>query len=818
MKLRLLYSTLLLVFPLLANAQKAPELPAKCEAFQPTVIKNNILLKESDAEKLSKTEWGQRDKTTDRKYWTVYSDRDNNPTYTAPDGKTKCGTLAFNEQLRIAVIKSGYALVYSEPKISETYPKISSAAESRGWVPMSKLLLWESCLTNDRGIYNKALLCINLDNVKKDVSSIGKGYLSPDDKTKTVSLTTDMNFYFIMKKEKGMALLASQYKIDGSLTDKVLYCWVPEASYVPWNQRSCAEPTWDHEDVKYFSDKKTTIKIFKDKAMGGSPISSIKFKWNNSQKYDQYEYRMNPFELRYPILDDGTKVIYNLSTFSTIGGTTTIGDQAKKSNEQIITERQKKVLEDMQNINLGIVIDGTTSMGEFYPAVKEAIKEGCKYFSKNYKIKVGVVIYRDYPDGDKGLVEVFPMADPKNNTKLDAFLDKGGEYGVKSSKNDKSNTEALYYGINTALDRFSFKPDQSNILLVVGDCGNAANDTKGPSASELTKKMIAKKVNVMGFQVINKNDPDWNSFNNQLQDLMKNSLKGQYDALNAKLNVRVTGKQYLNDSKKLNGYDFSGSGDLDLFICSHRFADANVNGGKMNVSSLESYLESSIGTFAATIQKKIDEVAKQDTKEIEKVLREVSGFSGGSDKGSTMSVSEEFIREKFKDLGLSINTAANSVINFRGYANKVDASSRDFFKPVLFISNEEFQELLKRLAPVNEAASVRTNDREPYINAMKALVRSLAPGLSDAEMSSMGNGEIMNMIAGLNEAASALNEYTLNDLSNQAVVSQSQYLKILTDFTRSFKNLQSIKNSKTYKFVKEFNGAKYYWIPIEDLP
>lgn len=162
---------------------------------------------------------------------------------------------------------------------------------------------------------------------------------------------------------------------------------------------------------------------------------------------------------------------------------------------------------------------------------------------------------------------------------------------------------------------------------------------------------------------------------------------------------------------------------------------------------------------------------------------------------------------------------SNALVNFRGYAKKQDASGREFFKPVIFISAEEFQDLLKRLAPVAEAASnSQTKDRTPYIEALKALVRSLAPGMTDAEMSRLSNGDIMNMIAGLNESASALQGNTLDDLSNQQAVNPAQYLRIITDFRRKYANLVRIRQSKGYKFIKEFNGATYYWVPIEDLP
>ena len=182
--------------------------------------------------------------------------------------------------MRIAQIQGNYALVYSEPKVGLQYPLISELAECKGWVPMNHLLLWQSCLANDRGIYNKALLCVNLE-AKNTSGALGAGYLNPDRKGKSIPLTTDMNFYFIMKQENDMALLAIQNRVDGSMSDQVLYCWVPERSFVPWNQRSCLEPTWEREDVEYYAAKHEQVKIFATQSEAvsqqGRPISFIPF-------------------------------------------------------------------------------------------------------------------------------------------------------------------------------------------------------------------------------------------------------------------------------------------------------------------------------------------------------------------------------------------------------------------------------------------------------------------------------------------------------------------------------------------------------------
>ncbi len=798
-----------------ASSFAQPNLPAKCQASLPKIL-TGIILNENDAVALNNSrDFGQSN--TVGKYWIAYSDRDNNTTYMEPNtASAQCSALQFNETVRIAKIQNGFALVYVEPNKTLEYPLISADAKCRGWIPMKKLLLWNSCLANDKGIYNKALLCVNLDKSSAQTKNFGLGYYGPSTSSSSMQLTTDMNFYYIMKRENGMSLLATQSKMDGSFSDKVLFCWAQEQSFVPWNQRSCLEPTWKHEDVEYFAAKNIKVNIYKNNKFDSKAISNIPFRKKNSSTYDQYLYRMSGSSLRYPILDDGSDMIYNMSTFSTIGGQAA-GTDPQADGLSTADSIKLARLNRMLNINLAIVIDGTSSMEPYYPAVKEAIKSGIQYFSQNYNIKVGVVIYRDYADGDAGLVEVLPLTNVKNITRINDFLDSGGRYGIRSSANDKTQTEAFYYGLNEALDKLRFRDGESNIMLVVGDCGNDANDTKCASREDIISKIVANKMHVMGFQVQNQNVAAFNSFNNQLLYILRNSLLANYKKYNA--DIKVSSRQSKNAAGAVEGYNYVANTDYQLYIGNHRFADANVNKGKMDPKMLTGHMTSAISDFASAIQEQINLIVNsgRDPKP-KKPSNPGTGFTG-TGPGGGINIADEFIRETLGEEWAEAMKGTNALVNFRGYAKKKDESGRDFFKPVIFISMEEFDDLLKRLAPVSEAAlSSNVKDRTPYIEAMKALVRSLVPGIRDNDMAKLSNGQITAMIGGLNEAAGALKTYTLDDLSDQTAIPAAEYQRIITDFSRKFKNLSRTRASKSYKFVKEFNGAKYYWIPIEDLP
>ena len=109
-----------------------------------------------------------------------------------------------NEKLRIASIENKRALVYVEPVASTTWPKISSQAICKGWVPMDKLLLWDICISDETGVYQKALLCLNADVQSTDR---GYGYKEPQDMTKKEALDPTFKFYYVMKKTNNLLFI-----------------------------------------------------------------------------------------------------------------------------------------------------------------------------------------------------------------------------------------------------------------------------------------------------------------------------------------------------------------------------------------------------------------------------------------------------------------------------------------------------------------------------------------------------------------------------------------------------------------------------------
>lgn len=753
----------------------------KCEAYLPSVLLDNTVLKESVVnEFLKDSSYGQAGKAPSaKKYWVVYSDRADNKTYRNSNGTAAYKTVGWNEELRIARISGKYALVYSEPNAKVKWPNISKDAIAMGWIPMDNLLLWDTCLADDKGIFYKALVCRNVD-AGNDTSSgkVGKRYLHPTLQSRSLDMDAGVRFYFIMKRDKGgKVLLATQDNVNG-VSSKVLYGWLSPNAYIAWNQRSCIEPTWDIEDVEYLASKRAEAQIYDDE---GDLASS----WQFAEKAgdDDDKYRMAPGMLRFPILDGTTETKYECSSFG--------------AQDIAVDERRLEILKKKQNIKLIIVIDGTRSMGKYFSSVYEAIQKGCEFFDEDkFSLQVGVVIYRDYPDGQKGLVEIFPFSRP-NDTNLYNFLQKGGEYGIGSAKADLTHTEALFYGINEAIDKLKLDPSESNVMLVVGDCGNAENDPKAPTQKEIEEKIIKYEINLLSFQVRNRDAEAWDIFNTQMRTINMNTLQAKYDAISDEETKIIS-------ARRGNGFEFRNSARQDpsligeeLFFGINRYATVGLD---IDPEVLTELIRESLKTYAKVVQNQINLIVNPSYIPVSAEIKSSVGFRQN--------------QNWLKKHGLETST---ELLAFRGTTAKTYNEVVEYYKPVLFITDRELSELLRRLEPVYQVANkANSDDRKPYIDAIKALLRGFVPDLTDDDMYKMGMSAITNMIQGLNVSSAAMNgEYTLNDIAEK--ISKPTYRDLVNSFANKYRALKSLYDGD-YKYKKEFNNAIYYWIPIEDLP
>ncbi len=766
----------------------APQLPGNCTAGLPSLLLKKTI-KESEVNALVRSgKWGQTNKSD--KYWTVYSDRSHNTTYNTPSTSGgKCDELDFNEQVRIATIENGFALVYTENQKGVIYPLVSSNAKSRGWIPMENLLLWSSCPTDEAGIYNKALIVLNIDEAKKGNSDIDRRYQNPMTKESPQKLVADMNFYFVMKKsENGLVLLARECKMEG-YTYSVLYGWVSSGSFVPWSQRTCIEPNWKPSVAEEL--KGTRVNVYRD----GSRATDIELgRVNKITQNPTTKYRLEPQLMRYPLLNNtsGNDNQYFVTAFARPDGTShvpTVPTGYDNSSAGVINEAMK----ELSIINLIVVIDGTKSMENFYQPTQKIIQRAYDYFGKESKtVKVGVVIYRDYTDGQY-VTEHLSMRSPTDPS-VAKFLQTGGNYGVKSSPSDRTLAEALFKGLEVALDTrtMGYSKDNSNLMFVIGDCGNDLEDTKCLSQEAIVKKCVENRVQLSAFQVRNENEQSFFSFRKQMNAIVRDNMKAQY------------GKGKFDELA--DGYEFNAgvSKNQNFFIGSTRNAEL---GKQMDVAKLYDLVKNSYMQFDDAIQAQMSVVEKGGD-----IIRETA--EAGVSTNSSMEM--RLLEGIFTPAQIAEIKKSNSLMAFQGYTDKRDASKNlDYWQPIVYISSDEFAQLMEKLQPVMSAAT--TGNRKPYVDAMKELTRSMIPDITPKEMDEKDVKEIMALVSGLNVKTGSLGGRTLIQIQDENVVKQDEFDGMIADFQNKFRKLKKIRENK-YDFSIERNKTTWYWIPVEDLP
>ena len=799
MKRLLTFAVLMLSF---VGAFAQTDLPGACTAALPKLLEPDLLRDQDIQNFLSSSNWGQDNKTNT--YWKVYSDRANNVTYTSPNNKSeRFATLGLNDELRIAKIENGYALVYVEQYTAAIYPKINKPV-SKGWVPMDHLLLWSSCPADEKGIYHKALPLVNVDEYMKAKSNgtekdMGKVFDNPMAKSNPKKLKASMEFYFVMKedKESGMVLLSKRNILTGK-TSQVLYGWVNKASYVSWNQRSCLEPNWNKEVAEKFKDQK--VPVYFDKNLS-EQCASMPLGRENKLGQEVTKYRMYPDEMRYPILDDSNNDnIYKVTAFVAPGSKDGHVQRIRTGEDKSQIERREKAANLIRTINIIMVIDATSSMKEFYPTVQKIVQEANSYFSKETGnvVKVGVVLYRDYPDGAL-CTEYLPMKTP-SSAELASFLTNAGKGGTRSVAT--SATEALYKGVEVALDvqKMGYDPKNSNMMFIIGDCGNDPNDTKCLSVEQLVKKAIDVNMQVSAFQVYNPNDTPYKLFRENTNELVKNIVEAQYEikkSSNAKIKIFW--------EPKSDGFEFKTNlpDEQQFFIGNTR---RPKSGEKMELGKLYDIIRASYIQFNTCIEARVAAIYNDD----------IDVFQ--DDDRSAAAEANLILWNKYFGEDVIKKWAQDGLITAKeGYTPQKDKETGyDYWQPVIYISNAEYNDLIGKLQPVMAAADEGSEDRRPYVEAMKELIRTLYGNIEEKEMMSMDTRKVMALVAGLNVKSESLKGRSLEQIQDNQVVSQDEFATMISNFQDKFRKLDRIKNG--YKYSIKVVGDTWYWIPVEDLP
>lgn len=783
MKNRFYLLLLFLCTSVMMVAQQAPQLPEKVKVKLPQILDGTKLprMQEDLYPRFTAgigSKWGQ-DKTVN-KLWIVFSDRDNNQTYTSADKRQKCTTLSFGEEICIAEIKNDMALVYTDSRHS--FPAIPSSAKSKGWIPLEKLLLWQKCPTDTRGVQMKGLIAINLNKTSEKEGFRQVKLKNPDELGKSSALNMDMNFYYIMKEtpDQDWALLCTGAQFSVS----TLYGWVHKTAYTVWNQRTCLEPNWLPKYVgKHIGQP---VHVYDD-VNGTKAITRWDFGHKNKDNDEMYQYRMSPNLLRFPVLG---KVNNSNGMIRCTAFADRTGSANSVSGFDNVTEVVKKTRDAMRQMNIILAVEASSMMSKFIPAVKAALASCKDYASQGFNVQVGLVLYRGQNTviSAKDIVPLCNYDDAQLISKL--------QQSVADARLVGDKNVSLAQAIETAASgsKMGFNAGQSNLLLVVGYHGT---DEKTWNEDKLLKTLTGNKIQLSSIQIMRSDAGSCNRYFALMESLIKQNIDTQYKARGATAKFSLAPNQ--------DGYIFRGmrrGSDASTLFASVRF-NKTMN-QEMQPTDLTRYINNTINGFSKSVN--------NASTTFEESLVDVDFYP-------------EFLREKMGERNYNAWKSVKAISAYAGYAKINDLSDNDDWRSIIYLSFDELKGLIQRLEGVSNALKNRDNDRNVFIGAIRELLkRQLGGTISDKEIQELSSEKLEEAIYGIVNIPSEnmrFTKHSLKDLMNRKAVTDEEYFDILDSFDKKYKKLKTYLQG--YKYCMEVGnekGAKmrYYWIPLEDLP
>lgn len=733
--------------------------------------------------------WGE----CSSQFWRVYIDREGVKAYESPKPTSKVvNTFKFMNKediLYVAKIQNGYALLYKE-KYEQTNLDISKQAISQGWVSVDELLLWPTCPRTIYQVYQKAVILKDPSELQDpyDINVVSPGFSkSPFKDEFTGFRASDLEFYFVYKEVNGSVLLLEDNKTHVSMASSKKG-WMKRGMYTSWNDRLCLEPNFGsnlaQKEAAVFADKASTRKFKLSGEFEGIVDSAIL--WRESLR----EKRWSPKKVRFPVIDIDKNYIATVGTISALGGVSKINDNSTERDN--LNEKITAIETKLRRINVVFVMDGTSSMRNYYQPMAKALTQAMSQNEmRGANMYFGAVVYRNYADEKEGrLVDKKQLTQDYNSVANWLVSRECRSVG-------SSHYEAMYYGIETALDQMNWSEENCNFLVLVGDAANADPDARKKTIDGIAKKMADKGINFVVFQANHMDHSAYHDFSLQMQKIMFSELKF------------LTGKKIVRSDFKLNNqlYNYKYK-NFDKLIISAGFRFAEINKSESE-SNLKNLVEEKIVDFKRQ--------AEENLIIYKKALDAIGGDFIGKDSASVeFEVGAISILKSmgFSDHEIQIAREHNLTLKIKGFASRV-ARHDDVFALSVFMAKPELDLLIQSLSSVNN--NISENPRKDLQDALKKLALSYfgqAANADDLEVDA-----IMDAVRGITSISSrsALSGVNLKDITNPAKVPQATINSFLETIATDVERLEKRRADKSCYFECP-NGLRYYYILFEDMP
>ena len=728
-----------------------------------------------------------------QEFWIVYSDRENNRLKNKANGSNNGEKLKYMEPLYVKAVKDNWLHVYG-----------FQDEEEKGWIEARFLVLsnWSLRTEGTVSIPRKAIILTSLDemvggNVKVDDVLAQKHYYNQPIVSESAKRGTPNSFkiLFVLKEQDGSVLLSTNdvLKLGPLQNIDVVLGWMPKANVTKWNTRVALEPARSNDEVSHYNGKKLPgyrdlqkLKTcVEDNYCDDKPI--VEFKVESIPSNRMRKPILNP-------LDDNIKEVVSIAKNSS-----ELGEKQKDSLNAIIEILQRK-----SNItNIVFAVDATSSMGIYFPSVARSVSNIIKNNDKlnqNNELKFGLIVYRDYADG-KEAYSVDALT-----TNFDKIQNKIRNTVCKSSPKDKDKEEAQYNGLIKGINKINFNPNESNVVILIGDCGNHKPDNEH-NINDVIDVLYKNSVSLIAYQVANERGESYFTFNDDAQNYIKKTAKKILEGKNSSLSTQF--KMIGNKTYKLlwleDGVEQSFENMFGRFI----YATRNK---PMSPKYLEESVAETLTEYMLSVNQKLSDLRKW------LAMGPTDVDVDNPPEGLIIDIQERLglTRDEAIDFlnQTEVTTRAYVAIDYNGSGYKSQV-------PVVFLTDEERNQLKNSLEKlIADKDCITASDRKRCLqeNLIEVCKSILGPKTSTKSIEDLTLNEVWNLILGIDFGNKKIKKKQLKDIIS---IDKRTFNDFYNSFTITAKDFidNNYSNSDRYK-SRRFSlfGSYYYWIPLEDMP
>lgn len=484
--------------------------------------------------------------------WIVFSDRENNPTFTRPGGRIKAKEIHFLEPFLVIKTKNDFLhLIKYTPEIIKNGKLNYKEAEDYGWIHKSNLLLTHQATTDiSNGKKIKILAAFSGTNAIQNPNSFFasdciKLYDDPLMKNSVDTIAPHCILYrFKQSADKKQSLVGKVAYIDAeNVSDKILG-WIDNSliQSIGTNLHIDLKSLSPDDSISFCLDKKNEI-YFSKEMMASNHLLINKY---NTLKYSPvmaYCTQDSSVNLRirtaFPLFDYSDNYVFNVN-----------GEPIFFNQFQEITQKSKR-------INVSFVFEGKDQTIQSFPKIINALQNLQPLFKSEKLNEDGFTIQFNsvltFNNSGKFRKITHSNFSSEYSETLQFLSDKINEEGTLQSV----PSSIAWSGLNKALDLIESQEEANNLIVLIGDIGTKKEEQN----SDLINRLVKNNCRILGFQTHNGSGDFYNNFVLEMAHIINSYAQ---KSLTEKKNILVSPNQVKDNNYFIQSDDMQNSYKLDF--------------------------------------------------------------------------------------------------------------------------------------------------------------------------------------------------------------------------------------------------------------